>query len=135
MEQNYEQKLCFVPKSHKFDDVYWNEDKFLTIALKEGKVLSPYEFENMWLRDQTLFDNHHMKLIDVCDTTWEMCPHCETEVELPIVFEVQKCPVCGEWIAPCSICHPDYADCANCRLDKLIQSLNELRVKNGQTSD
>lgn len=38
------------------------------------------------------------------NVTWEMCPHCESEVELEWEMEPQVCPVCGKWICPCSLC-------------------------------
>ena len=35
---------------------------------------------------------------------FELCPHCEYEVELPDNLGVYKCPVCGLWIVNCSQC-------------------------------
>lgn len=125
MNENFERKLCFVPKSYQFDDVYWNDDRYLTIALREGMVLSEYEFENKWLHDQSQFDEHYLKVMDVNDTTWEMCPHCEHEVELAMKWEVQRCPVCGKFICPCSMCSP-YYECAGCPLDEMCEKINGL---------
>lgn len=34
----------------------------------------------------------------------EWCPHCDECVDLEEDFKVQKCPNCGKWIVPCSIC-------------------------------
>lgn len=34
----------------------------------------------------------------------EYCPHCDVVVDLEWDFKVQKCPNCGKWIVPCSIC-------------------------------
>lgn len=35
---------------------------------------------------------------------WEMCPHCDCEVELEWELKPQVCPSCGKWICPCSMC-------------------------------
>lgn len=43
--------------------------------------------------------------------TWEMCPHCECEVELDFALAPQVCPSCGKWICPCSICTICIKDC------------------------
>ena len=46
---------------------------------------------------------------------WELCPHCEEEVELEAVKCVlQKCPNCGRMIRACSMCDPDKCDCSKC---------------------
>ena len=51
----------------------------------------------------------------------ELCPHCDTEVELKPEFKVQECPNCKTDILPCSICrdlnHSPMA-CGNCPLNK-----------------
>ena len=58
--------------------------------------------------------------------TYELCPHCDSEVELKNKFIVQDCPNCKSPILPCSICK-DMA-CDKCPLetqeyrDKLIAS-------------
>jgi len=49
-------------------------------------------------------------------TTWELCPECETEVELTNELKVQTCPTCGRQIFPCSIC--DTRFCIKCPLDQ-----------------
>lgn len=132
MEQNYEKKLCFVPKTYAFEDVYWNDDRFLTLAFKEGMVLSVDEFEGKWLHDQSQFDDYYLKVMEVYKTTWEMCPHCENEVELQAVWDIQRCPVCGELIIPCSLCFPYCNDCSNCKLEGLIQQAKKV---NGRKSE
>jgi hypothetical protein len=38
------------------------------------------------------------------DKIYEMCPHCENEVLLDFIFDVQICPSCGRPILPCSLC-------------------------------
>lgn len=37
------------------------------------------------------------------DTTFEVCPHCDLEVEIDDSCP-SKCPECGEVISPCSNC-------------------------------
>ena len=51
------------------------------------------------------------------DITYEMCPECETEVELEMVLKKQICPNCGKVIYPCSICDMDIVNCNECPLD------------------
>ena len=56
--------------------------------------------------------------------TYELCPYCDTEVELKHEFKAQLCPNCGRLILPCSICeHVNnkgcHTKCDTCPLDKL----------------
>lgn len=56
--------------------------------------------------------------------TDEWCPYCDTEVELDCELKVQKCPSCGYWITPCSIC--PLTDCSKpCPLERMEIILNE----------
>lgn len=48
------------------------------------------------------------------ETTWEMCPECEAEVELDMILKMQVCPSCGKPIAPCSICDMNFVNCTLC---------------------
>lgn len=57
------------------------------------------------------------------DTIEEYCPHCDTTVDLEDDFKVQKCPNCGKWIVPCSICPLDGCS-AKCPLKRLSIMLN-----------
>lgn len=41
----------------------------------------------------------------------EWCPHCESEVDLIASKRPQRCPNCGKWILPCSLCESCDADC------------------------
>jgi predicted RNA-binding Zn-ribbon protein involved in translation (DUF1610 family) len=56
---------------------------------------------------------------------YEVCPFCEQEVELENKYNPQKCPNCGEYILPCSICDKD--TCINCELEKVR---DRLRIAN-----
>ena len=59
------------------------------------------------------------------DKIWEVCPHCEQEVELKPEMKIQICPECGKWICPCSMCDCDQVQCCNCELEKQAHQLNE----------
>lgn len=51
--------------------------------------------------------------------TYEVCPHCEEEVELDAELKVQTCPNCGARIVTCSMCRANEAPghyCATCCL-------------------
>ena len=53
--------------------------------------------------------------------TYEVCPHCEQEVELDAQLSVQTCPNCGKRIVACSMCLANEANdgkkyCSNCCL-------------------
>lgn len=54
------------------------------------------------------------------NTTYEVCPFCEEEVELNAELMVQTCPHCGRRIVTCSMCRAcDTEDnyCTHCCLD------------------
>lgn len=68
-----------------------------------------------------VYSEHKEYNLDDCydyleDTTFEMCPICESEVELDFILKTQVCPVCGQPILPCSICDMDIAKCTECPL-------------------
>ena len=57
------------------------------------------------------------------ETTEEWCPHCDECVDLAGEFKVQRCPHCGKWIVPCSLC--PFEDCVRrCPLERLALILN-----------
>ena len=60
--------------------------------------------------------------------TWELCPHCDTEVKLKNEFCIQQCPNCKMPILPCSICthgtdeaHTTPCDCSTCPLEANVR--------------
>ena len=56
--------------------------------------------------------------------TEEWCPHCDEAVELEHELKVQKCPICGKWIVPCSVC--PLTDCSTkCPLERMAIILNK----------
>lgn len=61
----------------------------------------------------------------------ELCPYCDTEVTLLNKFEIQKCPNCGKYIKPCSICEHDNAKCSKCPLN-VIDGFVSFDEKSGQ---
>lgn len=109
-------RLCFAPKDHRCGS---NDDHFLTLAFQQGKVLSMEDFACQWQNNGAeQFSGYDVRAIEVYETCWEMCPHCEYEVELLTEWRMQYCPVCGRAIAPCNLCYPYTNDCSNCPLDK-----------------
>lgn len=55
------------------------------------------------------------------NTTFEVCPFCEEEVELNAELMVQTCPHCGKRIVACSMCRAsedtEHNYCTHCCLD------------------
>lgn len=54
--------------------------------------------------------------------TYEWCPYCDTEVELPTLLGVYVCPSCGKFIINCSECGA--LTCKDCKLYKDAKELN-----------
>lgn len=50
------------------------------------------------------------------NTTTELCPICEWEVEIPADYP-SNCPKCNNIILPCSMCNMDQVDCRKCIFD------------------
>lgn len=48
------------------------------------------------------------------DTTYERCPHCDSEVLLNAILHRQHCPKCHKLILPCSICTSRGRNCHLC---------------------
>lgn len=44
----------------------------------------------------------------------EWCPHCQEEVKIKGIAQKQTCPVCSEYIWPCSLCNHNYVNCNKC---------------------
>lgn len=54
----------------------------------------------------------------------QYCNHCDSFVHLEEKLEVQRCPECGKWIVPCSIC--PLKECSkHCPLDRYATILNK----------
>ena len=63
------------------------------------------------------------------NTTFEVCPFCEEEVELNAELMVQTCPHCGKRIVACSMCRAsedtEHNYCTHCCLDYQARVENE----------
>ena len=56
------------------------------------------------------------------ETFYEWCTSCNEEVELPAIMAVYKCPNCGEFILPCTLCDIEgQTNCENCDYSKCIE--------------
>lgn len=64
-------------------------------------------------------------------TCHESCPHCDNEVVIP-AYRVSRCPICGEYILPCSMCSQCTApDCPYYKSDnyKYLSIISQEQVK------
>ena len=52
--------------------------------------------------------------------TDELCPECETEVEIP-AYRKSLCPNCGKEIIPCSMCNECHSPCVYDVLDTFVK--------------
>lgn len=115
-------RLIFAPKNNGCGA---DDDKFLTLAFQHGEVLSLEEFQLAWGRvGGEHFANYELRVMDLERTCFEVCPHCENEVELLTEFRVQFCPACGHAIVPCNLCFPDHTNCKDCNLCKIADFLD-----------
>lgn len=132
MNENLTQmRLCFAPKDHGCGADF---DAYLTVAFQRGEVLSMEDFAYQWQnKGGEYYANFDMRLIEVYNTTWEMCPHCEHEVELKAKWEVQICPVCGNPIAPCSLCGSHCM--SDCPLEHLVKKAELVRKEIPNTKE
>ena len=92
-----------------------------------GKNGAPYHIKDIiadmeWWRDQ--IDKLYDRLAELNrerEYTYEMCPHCATEIEYVAEKGVKRCPSCGKHIVICSMC----VECAKpCALEKRAHELN-----------
>jgi predicted RNA-binding Zn-ribbon protein involved in translation (DUF1610 family) len=110
-------KLCRWYKDPRYDcplfpvDVYSCYDTQLYVDFKDD-----VEEQEVESKQNNPFHNDD-------NTTEEWCPHCDTCIDLEHEFKVQKCPNCGKWIVPCSICPLE--NCSkHCPLERLAFMLN-----------
>jgi len=111
------------------EDVRFTEDK--KFAIVDGSWLGWQEdYKDCEEGDDSdcFIDIYELyKEIKFKDKTYEVCPHCENEVELDAELKVQKCPVCGKMIVTCSMCRNselNYKCSSDCCLSVLAHSLN-----------
>lgn len=61
--------------------------------------------------------------------TYEYCPHCESEVQLPNRLGVYVCPNCGRRIVNCSMCRAlmdgEAQYCRHCPLEYMAYKEDE----------
>ena len=81
-----------------------DDEEFLTHAFHTGQVLTEEELHEKLHQNPEQFNKCEMRVVDLYETCWEMCPECECEVELKTEFKVQVCPSCGKPIVPCNLC-------------------------------
>ena len=70
--------------------------------------------------------------------THELCPNCNTEVELSDEFKPQICPECGKFIVPCSLCfaiRETFTNCGKCVLEYQANKMNKLLKKHHEDFD
>lgn len=51
----------------------------------------------------------------------EICPHCDSTVELPPYLGIYECPVCGKLIVSCASCENAGKKCHECKFDKISE--------------
>lgn len=96
--------------------VHWGNEAYKVIKDDVGQYLIKCTLNNdliglTWRDGVTL----NGKEEEFFTKTWELCPHCEQEVELknPKEKVKQECPNCGKMIYPCSICSECNKSCSN----------------------
>lgn len=57
----------------------------------------------------------------------EWCPNCGNDVEIKGTMRWHKCPVCGNYIKPCSLCDCDKVNCnENCPINDLTKPADKI---------
>lgn len=122
-------------------DVYGQNDIVGTMAIWEDQLVP-----DVYTEEDTEEEKKWIRMADDsedgdCD---ELCPHCDTEVKLKNVFEVQECPSCKAPILPCSICthgsdegHTKPCSCDTCPLEANVreQYIDKIMDKDYGTDD
>jgi len=93
----------------------------LILSYKEDDIKKEFGYNRVVLKDDdgNIYDDDieewGVEEVTANETTFEVCPHCNEEVQLESKFEAQVCPSCNTIILPCSIC-PVNDNCLNCPL-------------------
>lgn len=123
MEKNVDFRLKALEEFCDHDDntfVYnlcrWVADPCRVCPLYPVDVF--FLWENPEVKD---FEDDEDERKDLAD---QYCNHCDCFVEVEEELKVQKCPNCGKWITPCSIC-PLQKCSKHCPLERLEDELNE----------
>lgn len=112
------------------DSVVWENFDFY-----EDGCVNFFQIQYKTQKSFTLADNTN-KMND--NITYELCPHCEEEVELPNTLGVHKCPNCGKYIVACSMClacEESSEYCKNCCLEHLAKKMNEETEEDANLAD
>lgn len=88
----------------RVSDNYWDYKTYLEI---DG-------VSYLFAWDSTIIAKYIIDTEMVDQTISELCPHCNSEVEIQATFKAQRCPTCGKTILPCSIC--EQSECSACLL-------------------
>jgi len=67
-------------------------------------------YYRQWVEEQ---ERKRMEEEQADETTYELCPHCGDEVEIPADAK-SLCPSCGREILPCSTCYDDLPGWRDC---------------------
>lgn len=108
--QNGQETICEINlKGLNFDD---KEElkKYIKNKVVEITGLQPDEILNLD-KDILNISNNFEEL--VFNDIVEFCDNCNKEVVIP--KNGGKCPYCGKWLYPCSLCDMDKVDCNNCK--------------------
>lgn len=106
----YELECCKSKDEYKDGSIHY----FLTVDLnKDGDncVSDCFEIKNIKNDTEFLTNNDIFNF-----TIDEICPNCNTLVELPNRMGIYKCPECGELMISCSIC--ENQNCSDCEFDR-----------------
>lgn len=85
--------------------------------------LFPVDVFFLWEHPHVVNFEDDEEAVDASELTEEYCPHCDEVCDLANEFKVQKCPNCGKWLVPCSIC--PLQNCSkHCPLERYAMILN-----------
>lgn len=108
---------------HEDDDFVSNLARWV-VDTRNKCPLYPVDVYFLWDTPYVInFDDDEEDEYTFAETTEEWCPHCDECVDLEHELKVQKCPYCGKWIVPCSVC--PLQDCSTkCPLERMAIILN-----------
>lgn len=103
------------------DEKFIRELVWWWINPKNKCPLFPEDVYNLW--DDCSYINFEDDAEENIERYEEWCADCDHIVDIANDFRVQKCPNCGKWLVPCSICPLE--NCSkHCPLERLACVLN-----------